>query len=100
MYLNWQSNHHLDHKRSAVRTLLQRAEAIPSTEEYKKEELAHVKQALAANGYKPWIFKIPKKKERPIEEHFGEDNDIQGSTHCSPLYQRTFREPPKAVQKP
>ena len=64
-YLSWQSNHHLNHKRSVVRTLVQRAETIPSTEQYKKEEQAHIKHALAANGYKPWIFKIPKKKERP-----------------------------------
>ena len=63
-YLNWQSNHHLDHKRSVVRTLIQRAETVPSTDEFKKQELEHVKQALAANGYQPWMLKIPKKKTK------------------------------------
>ena len=63
-YLNWNSNHHLEHKRSVVRSLVQRAETIPSTEEYRKEEMEHVKKALAANGYQSWILKIPKKKER------------------------------------
>ena len=63
-YLNWQSNHHPEHKRSVVRTLIQRAETIPSTEAYKKEEMAHVKMALAANGYKSWALKIPKKKDK------------------------------------
>ena len=26
--------------------------------------MAHVKQALAANGYEPWVLKIPKKKDK------------------------------------
>ena len=62
-YLNWESNHHLEHKRSVVRSLMRRAEKVVSDSEDKKEEIKHVKDVLRSNGYKNWAFEIPKRKQ-------------------------------------
>ena len=70
-YLNWDSNHPLDHKRSVVRTLLNRVNTHVSDPQDRAKEKKHVQQALSANGYKDWALKIPnrvkeeQKKEKP-----------------------------------
>ena len=73
-YLNWNSNHHLEHKRLAVHTLLCRAETVVSEPEDLREEVNNIKKVLTVNGYKKWSLQIPKKKARE------EDNPTEGPT--------------------
>ena len=50
-YLDFNSNHPMQHKRSVARTLLQRAQKIPSNQTEKSSEVKHIFSALKANGY-------------------------------------------------
>ena len=45
-YLNWSSNHPIQHKRSVARTLLERAEITPSNQKEKEKEMNHIKEEL------------------------------------------------------
>ncbi len=83
-YLNWSSNRHLEHKRSVVRTLLDRVETIVSKQNDKKEEIKHVKKVLSANGYKKWALEIPKKKKSTNNENSDKEQTI-GNSQCAYL---------------
>ena len=55
-YLNFESNHHIQHKRSVIRSLMYRADKVVATDEYRTIEVQHIKKVLAVNGYQPWMF--------------------------------------------
>ena len=61
-YLNWGSNHHMEHKQSVVHILLRRAEAVVSYPLDREEEVKHVKKALTANRSPKW-FRDPQEGE-------------------------------------
>ena len=61
-YLNGLSHHPLEHKRSVVRSLLNRAELIVSTEQDRRSEVNHIHKVLKQNNFDPWMLNIPKKK--------------------------------------
>ncbi|KAK2180180.1 hypothetical protein NP493_454g04017 [Ridgeia piscesae] len=65
-YLNFKSHHSLTHKRLVVSTLINRTQQYVSTTEDRKSELAHVHNALRANGYPEWaVAPPPSNAKRP-----------------------------------
>ena len=54
--MNFDSNHHLEHKRSVVRTLTHRTRSIVSDLGERNEELDHVRRAMGYNGYPDWLL--------------------------------------------
>ena len=58
-YLNFHSNHHLQHKRAVVNTLLLRAQTLVSEEIDRVTEIRQVKQALKADNYPDWMITLP-----------------------------------------
>ena len=55
-YLNFQSNHPLEHKRGVVKTSAYRARKVVSERKDRREELEHLRGALKCNGYPDWIL--------------------------------------------
>jgi hypothetical protein len=62
-YLQFDSHHPLQHKLGVIRTLTHRADTICSTENYKKEELEHLKTVLSVSGYQKWAWDTPASKK-------------------------------------
>ena len=67
-YLNFQSNHPLEHKRSVVRTLTTRCDSYVTLDSDKRKERAHIHEALAANDYPKWAMSVPKKAVKDTDK--------------------------------
>ena len=50
-YLNFKSDHPIEHKYSVVKSLMDRAEKLSSTQPDKQLEIKHIKQSLVLNIY-------------------------------------------------
>ena len=93
-YLNFQSNHHLQHKRAVVNTLMLRALVTESDD--RTRETQHVKQALKMNNYPEWMLTIPHPKSTTEDtEEPQNEKKIYASTPyikgISERLQRAFR---------
>ena len=63
-YLNFQSNHPLQHKLGVIQTLHHRADSVITDLTDKEEEKSHINSALEKCGYPKWSFdKVSKRKE-------------------------------------
>ena len=67
--MNWQSNHPLAHKRSVVRTLLDRANSLTTDPIELKHEKRHIREVLKVNGYKKWAMNLPPRKPKTPESN-------------------------------
>ncbi len=61
-------------KISGENAILNRAENLVTEQEDKNKETSHIKKVLRTNGYKPWMFKIPKKKNKDEPENINREN--------------------------
>jgi len=61
-YLNYRSEHPLQHKRSVVNTLLHRADTICNEKKDRQVEIAIVKTSLIENGYPESVIRFPNKR--------------------------------------
>ena len=61
-YLNFRSEHPVQHKQSVVNTLFQWVKKLSSTAQDLNSELKYVKRTLLLNGYPKWIIKNRQKQ--------------------------------------
>lgn len=82
-FLNFESYHPIEHKRSVVRSLLQRSDKFISAPELRAEEEATITRSLVNRGYpKQFIVNTRKRmqeKKRPFNKH-----DYNQGTVCIP----------------
>ena len=55
-YLNFRSNHPLEHRKGDVRTLMNRADRLVSEKTELEKEKDHIRKALKVNGYLDWML--------------------------------------------
>ena len=85
-YLNFHSNHHLQHKRAVVNTLLLRAHTLVSEDVDKVKEIQHVKEALKADNYPDWMLTIPNADNTGSASRDSEESVNEKRVHASVPY--------------
>ena len=85
-YLDFKSHHHPQHKYSVVRTLMDRAKNIPSTEEEAVRETKRVAEALTANNYPTNFIYNGRQRNRHQEVN---DSDLFGQSQTYLKNQKT-----------
>ena len=64
-YLNFASNHPLEHKLGVIQTLFHRAESVITDPDSVSKEKDHIEQALEKCGYPQWAFNRIKEPKKP-----------------------------------
>ncbi|XP_078599380.1 uncharacterized protein LOC144874745 [Branchiostoma floridae x Branchiostoma japonicum] len=77
-YLNFQSEHPLEHKLSVVRTLFHRAETVITDPQDKQKEKLHITQALKTCGYPTWAIEKATAPKPPSPSDTTQNNTSRG----------------------
>ncbi|XP_078582762.1 uncharacterized protein LOC144865701 isoform X2 [Branchiostoma floridae x Branchiostoma japonicum] len=77
-YLNFQSEHPLEHKLSVVRTLFHRAETVITDPQDKQKEKLHITQALKTCGYPTWAIEKATAPKPPSPSDTTQNNASRG----------------------
>ena len=77
-YLSFDSHHPIAHKKTVARTLLMRADTIPSTSDLKANERRHVFKVLQGNNYPRRFLSDCEKRARTPNENSENENSVMG----------------------
>ena len=88
-YLNFQSNHPLEHKRGVVKTLAHRAKTVVNKKEDRRKELNHLRGALKCSGYPEWILRDLKDENSDSEKEL----ETSGETLETPMKEKSKKCP-------
>ncbi|XP_068697441.1 uncharacterized protein [Montipora foliosa] len=94
-YLSYLSHHPSMHKRAGVKSLMDRAERIPSTKSDQNKEKQRIMSTLQSNGY-PKLFILSASKPKPPLNHPLTDAESEGK-YCTIPYVSGTSEPIKRV---
>ncbi|XP_068756315.1 uncharacterized protein [Montipora capricornis] len=94
-YLSYLSHHPSMHKRAVVKSLMDRAERIPSTKSDRNKEKQRIMSTLQSNGY-PKRFILSASKPKPPLNHPLTDPESEGK-YCTIPYVSGTSEPIKRV---
>ena len=78
-YLNFSSNHPVEHKREAVKTLMNRVDRLVSDETELGREKEHIRKALQVNGYSDWMLGDLHVSDHldPVQEDGEEEKEVK-----------------------
>ncbi len=72
-YIQFDSNHPLEHKRGEVITLMHRVDMIVSDVGDKESDRTYVKEALARHGYPDWLINSTQSMDTDILDQTSND---------------------------
>ncbi|CAH1242829.1 HMCN1 [Branchiostoma lanceolatum] len=96
-YLNFRSNHPLEHKLGVVKTLLHRADTIITDPHDRETEKQHIKQALKDCGYPKWAIDKATAPKPPQQNNRNPGTKERDKGRITLPYIKTVSEPLRRI---